>query len=854
MIFRPKSIFHRLLLAFLFVGLSTGGLLALVSVISSKESTLHRSRQNAEQQINEIATGFEQEFGVSLRRAIKAAAVSDTLKSYVTGNEEERVIAVKALESTFLRLVEDYDIFSSAYYVNADAEVMVQIVDGKRQSKPGPIRLSRSDTSSEKENPTNTKLVELFETLKTTPLLLSSGNMEWFIPPREVSVRDVYVDESGNASFLAGIATLDIDNGAFGGAVIIRIRLDKFIARLKSIRFLDENPVWLLDANRVVLARPDEMKSTFDPGPYFSGRASAKAAALEVPPGLLAYRDLSVVPGKPFLRIAYAIPSDVLNRDFDPTLRFFVVVLILSTITVFLVAFWISRNLAKPIVQLAAAASGLAQGKIASRVDVTSSGELRVLVDSFNTMSANLQRADRRRSSTFEVLRRVAVYLQEEGAAGGRAPEDLKRLLGEISDDSEPGTDGAPDDLRTVSSLIVRLFSEREENVAQIRRAISAAEEANKAKGDFLATMSHEIRTPLNAVIGLADVLATTSLAPEQRRLVETMESAGRQLLQIVNDVLDFSRISAGRVEVDEGTLDLKAAIERLMFVVAGLQGTTKQLDIRCDVSPDIDRPILADGQRLTQILTNLLGNALKFTEHGSVELLVRADKLAAPSPKLVFLVKDTGKGVPEHMWERIFEPFRQVGEERFEPHAGSGLGLAICRQLARAMGGDVTLDQSSPAGSTFRLEIPLRFAESGAGAGAAPATGASVPGRCLKVLVAEDTPASQLVIQLMLQRLGHEVTVVDNGLLAVEAFARADYDVVFLDLQMPVMNGHEAAQAIRGAGERGRQVKLVALTAFAQTSDREAALAVGIDLVVTKPVKGADISRVLGELFAGPP
>ncbi len=398
-------------------------------------------------------------------------------------------------------------------------------------------------------------------------------------------------------------------------------------------------------------------------------------------------------------------------------------------------------------------------------------------------------------------------------------------------------------------ALVVFLRA-RSRNLRGAERAREAAEAADRAKGDFLAKMSHEIRTPLNAVIGLSNLLVGTSLSTQQRQFVETMEAAGGQLLQVVNDVLDFSRLQAGRVELSEAPIDLRGFVDRVLLVIGGLPGAAR-LSVASSVAPDLPARILGDEARLVQVLVNLLANAVKFTREGEVRLDVSSGRGPDGVEMLRLAVTDTGPGVPEEMRDGIFEPFRQAGAERLRPREGTGLGLSISRSLARLMGGDVVLAPSTGGGACFVTTIPLRPAPEAQGGGA-DATPASRPGP-LCVLVAEDTPTNQLVIRLMLEGLGHQVHLAANGVEAVDAFGAGAFDLVVLDIQMPLMDGFEAARRIRASGARGRDVPILALTAFTQPSDRDEAARCGIDGFLSKPVRQKDLAQAVARCTAGP-
>lgn len=849
---RAESIFVRLLLSFVLVGLAVGGPLVYLSLKFNRESTGTRAQQNIEQQIAIIKSNFEQEFGDRVRSSLKTLTSSEALATYMAASNDERSVNAKIVENQLLRVEREHEGFSGIYYADAKGSIVVSAQDRKRQAMVGSIADAFGADGPREGQQTRIAAKALFQNMRSVPLLLSSGNMEWFMPPREVVVEGPFADERGRLSFLAGLPLIDMDSGAFGGIMFIRVDLQRLVQRLRTLRFFDANPIWLYAADGKVLAQPQDGRSSFDPAPYFAQGAALETKSVAAGAGLIAYQDLSIVPGAPFIRIAYAVPQELLLKDFETATRFFFLVLVVASVLVFAVAFFLSKKLSTPIVGLASAASRLSAGDLSARVDIAATGELKVLVESFNTMSENLQIADRRRSRTFEVLRRTAGQLQSESSNSGASPVDLEQVLDEI-DHGEIDLGGGDaehretEDLRGVSEMIIGLFREREANLRDIRAAMAVADEANKAKGDFLATMSHEIRTPLNAVIGLSEVLSGSALEAGQRELVETMEAAGRQLLAIINDVLDFSELQSTGVELSDARLEVRPFIGTVMMMIEGLPGAAR-LEIGCEVDDSVPAAFMVDPQRLMQILTNLLGNAVKFTPQGTVVLRVVAGRSGAGEPTIRFEVSDSGPGIAAEFRAKVFEPFNQVRRHRLTPHAGSGLGLSICSKLAQTMGGSVTLAEKSGPGALFVLELPLRLVEVrpavSASSGSAP--GALAP---LRILVAEDTAANQLVIRLFLQRLGHTVSMVWNGKEALDAFLAGTFDVVFLDIQMPVMNGFEAVSAIRASGPSGSSVPIVALTAFAKGSDRDEARACGFSGFLAKPIRAADVERILGEV-----
>ncbi|MCT8160995.1 ATP-binding protein [Pseudoruegeria sp. SHC-113] len=386
------------------------------------------------------------------------------------------------------------------------------------------------------------------------------------------------------------------------------------------------------------------------------------------------------------------------------------------------------------------------------------------------------------------------------------------------------------------------------------------AEAASVAKSEFLAVMSHEIRTPLNAVLGMADVLSESQLSSDQRDVVDTIESAGRALLSIINDVLDFSRIEAGKTELDAEPFALSAPLSDAARALAPLMAE-KGLVFEANLAPAEGAVLVGDAGKLRQIVMNLLGNALKFTAEGSVSLKLAVARSGAKATKARVTVEvcDTGPGIPAGAIERIFEPFEQVDGQITRVHGGTGLGLAISRRLARKMNGDLTARSVEGKGSTFRLEVTLPLAEAAALAvlspeATAPPTAGSLAGR--RILAAEDNRANRLVLSRLLDGAGVDLTFAEDGLQAVESAGQGGFDLILMDMSMPHMDGIEATRRIRAAeaGSARAPVPIVALTANAFEQDRRNCLEAGMTGFLSKPLRKAVLMEEIAVQLSGAP
>ncbi len=381
------------------------------------------------------------------------------------------------------------------------------------------------------------------------------------------------------------------------------------------------------------------------------------------------------------------------------------------------------------------------------------------------------------------------------------------------------------------------------DRTAALEAAKEAAEAATKAKSEFLATMSHEIRTPLNAVIATASVLETTFLDHDQRELVAVIRQGGKSLLSVVSDVLDFSKVEAGRLELYCQPFDVRALLKETTALVTR-HASDKGLDLRLTIDASAHQWLTGDVDRLRQVLLNLVSNAVKFTAHGSVEVTASAGETGRAGEMLLRVsVCDTGIGIPEDRLHRVFQPFTQADSSTTRRFGGTGLGLTISRRLIELMGGQIGVDSRPGHGSTFFFEVTLPSALTPAAALLQSHSSRPV---ALRTLMAEDNAVNRLVQRRMVTHIGHTCELACDGQEAVAAAAQCAYDVVILDLQMPVMGGLEAAQHIRTQAHRPW---LIVLTADVTADTRQACEAAGVDDFLTKPITIEALSEALSRV-----
>lgn len=798
------STFTQIVAAFL--GLTALSLIALLTGFYHQQAQIIKN--NTLDELNQMITPIIQKIGdhqiSTIRQTQRTfALLSENLFDSAISDRARRSAVTK---ETLIQVLAETPYITNVTLYNEKGEPLV--------------RLNNPSAINEKIgiNPKDNGLTTENKAIKRAFNSIAGQRKQRNSTSRFSQITEPFVNQSGVLSVLH--VSLHNTSPKNTSVIVIEHNLEYTLKTIQSLTLFKKNPLWVLSNSSKTILAPSNSDQYLNPIQFYDDIRNNSNSSFTSKQGVFYHRAIEYLTNSepnnrtPIFQLVASLPNALILHDLRQTIQTLTLVSLLLFICIAAAGVNVTRKHLGALDQLAKEAKSITDNKSRHAIQIKSSGEIDSLISSFNTLIDTIKKN--------ETLAETLEHTQKK--------------------------------YETINQQLIEKISTED----KILREKEAAVDASKAKSEFLAMMSHEIRTPMNGVIGITELLLSTNPTSEQKDLLDKMDYSGRLLLSVINDILDFSKIEAGKLVLEPECFSLEEAIKDVVSLLE-VQARLKELTLTYTIDPDLPEWIISDSGRLGQILTNLIGNAIKFTSEGGITIHAtrsseRLSHLDEDRDMLCVDVVDTGMGIPEEKQQTLFDAFSQVDNSSTRKIGGTGLGLAISQALVTLFQGNINVESEQGKGSTFRFSIPL--IPGIAGSMNPSKRFVQRPDDLLDkkfyahVLLVEDNKVNQAVATKMLKNLGCSYDIANNGEEAIEQINLVDYDLILMDLQMPVMDGITATKRVREVEQKNSEPRkiIVALTANAMKEDRQRCLAVGMDDYLSKPLKQKTLAHTLFE------
>lgn len=812
--FRNLTIFFKLLISHLFVGLLAIAVLVVAFVIPNSKKLETEFLNIIQRKLDNVVYYFEKGYWDDIENEIIFLTDSREIDQLLKVRGIEKDFVRPNLENLFMRSMKGKEnVILSLAFIDYQGNEQAAVSEQKR------IRNFKSVL-----NPDGTPMQEHRKELFSA---LHDAKIGQIICSPSFKKGEKYI-------FLAGTPKMDPDTGRFGGVLIAQCDLTNFLNYSAAQIVFNHKVISIFDNDGVPLMFKGENIDDADKSFSFSCQIGEKLG----------------LNGKPLFKVRASLPKEIFHMEARRLIKnsFFIIGFLLVGIAA--LSYVVSRTLSKPLADVSQALGAMSNGELTSEIEIRSEDEVGLMQQALNKLIINSQELIKQAENVAKGNYAVTIHPRSDKDSLSQALIRMTNALRSFHEENERHSNELQAQQEKLKERSATLADKNEELIKiqdELVRKAKDLELANKYKSEFLANMSHELRTPMNAVLGMGELLSQTELSDEQLEYARIIMNSGENLLNIINDILDFSKIESGKLELEKESLQIISTVEEVIDII-GSMAEQKKIEPLLLVDKDVPPYILGDVTRLKQILINLLANAIKFTEKG--EILISVHKIAVKNQvaELEFSVKDTGIGIKKEQQDKLFKAFSQVDSSTTRKFGGTGLGLAICKRLVEMMKGDIWVESAEGKGSTFffTIQAPIAkdvLAETHFSFAIPELTG-------IKVLIVDDNPNNRRILQLQCEKWGIITTLAENAKEALALIQKSgDFDMGIIDMQMPDMNGYELACEIRKLKD-SVQLPLVMLSSIYKPEEVAGSEKL-FSMILAKPVKQAKLFDVLRQTFA---